>query len=165
VPDPSDLIAVARLLSAQSPSTDAQLRRAVSTAYYAVFHTILRAAARRFIGVGHEASAAYTLIYRGFEHGRIKAVCVALSAPRLNDKLRFSLGKSAVSQEMRDFASAFPSLQDARHLADYHPSTQFLPSDASSIIDGAELAMDAFDRTTPEEQADVLALLMVGARG
>jgi hypothetical protein len=165
VPDPSDLIAVARLLSAQAPPTDAQLRRAVSTAYYAVFHRILRAAAQRFIGVGREASAAYALIYRGFDHGRMKAVCVALSASTLNDKLRFGLGKSAVSQEMRDFASAFPDLQDVRHLADYHPNTQFLPSDVSSLIDSAEAAIDAFDRAAPEEQADVLALLMVGARG
>jgi len=42
------LLAAARRLSdasRQPPPTDAQLRRAVSTAYYAVFHTVLRAAA------------------------------------------------------------------------------------------------------------------------
>jgi hypothetical protein len=36
---------------------------------------------------------------------------------------------------------------------------------ALDLVDGAESAMDAFDRVAPDEQADVLALMMVGARG
>ena len=70
-----------------------------------------------------------------------------------------------MSQEARDFARSFPVLQDARHLADYDPSIQFLPSDASYFIDAAEAAMSAFDRIPPDEKADILALMLVGARG
>jgi hypothetical protein len=71
------------LLAAGSRS-DAQRRRAVSTAYYAVFHHILAAAAARFMGPGTEASGGYRLLYRGFNHGRMKTVCTALTAPALS---------------------------------------------------------------------------------
>jgi uncharacterized protein (UPF0332 family) len=167
VPDPSELLALARALAdgyAQRSPTDAELRRAVSTAYYALFHKVLRAAARRFSGDGQERSAAYALLYRGFDHTRMKAVCESLDVPMLKEKLRSNLGRESVSRDMRDFAQAFPSLQEARHLADYHPTVLFAVSDVVSLIDAAELAMQAFDRAPPDEQADVLALLMVGAR-
>lgn len=66
---------------------------------------------------------------------------------------------------MREFASAFPALQEARHLADYSPSTVFLASDVDSLIDAAEVAIAAFDRIDPEERTDVLALMMVKSKG
>jgi hypothetical protein len=69
-----------------------------------------------------------------------------------------------VSQDMRDFANAFGDLQENRHLADYHPSRSFGRSEVLSLIDRAAVAMEAFDRATPQEQTDILVLLMVGAR-
>jgi uncharacterized protein (UPF0332 family) len=58
MPDPAELLAVARQLANSLPQpNDAQLRRAVSTAYYAVFHKILLAAAERFMGPGTESTA------------------------------------------------------------------------------------------------------------
>ncbi len=167
MPDPADLLGVARELAGASgdPSrTEAHLRRAVSTAYYALFHKILRAAAERFIGADQQDSAGYALIYRSFEHRRMKEVCEALDVPILREKLRASLGRSMVSQDTRDFANAFGDLQEYRHLADYHPSRPFGFSEVSSLIDRAAVAMEAFDRIAPQEQADILALLMVGAR-
>jgi hypothetical protein len=75
------------------------------------------------------------------------------------------LAGTAVSQEMRNFAEAFVALQDARHLADYHPVSEFdLPASAG-LVDTAESAMEAFDRTLPEEKADVLALMLANVRG
>jgi hypothetical protein len=65
---------------------------------------------------------------------------------------------------MRRFAETFPDLQEARHIADYDPSAHFLPADVSSLISVAEAAMAAFDRTTPDNQTDVLALMMVRLR-
>ena len=168
MPDARALLSVARLLAGstapQGPG-DAQLRRAVSTAYYALFHHVLRRAAEQFMGPGSEGSAGYALIYRGFDHGRMKAVCEALDVPTLKEKFRFSLKRSAVGQDMRNFASTFPALQEVRHLADYHPSVVFAPSDVASLIDTAEVAIEAFDRAPADERADVMALLMVGARG
>ena len=70
-----------------------------------------------------------------------------------------------VSKDMRVLASIFPSLQEHRHLADYDPRTVFLSSNVSSLIDAADQAIKAFDRVAPDEQADVLALMMVKAKG
>jgi hypothetical protein len=165
--DTSDLLDVARLLStpgAQPRSTDAELRRAVSSVYYAVFHKILRAAAQRFVGPDHEETAAYGILYRAFDRRHVAMVCEALRGPTLRDKYKLQLRRTAVSQDMRDFAGIFPVLQDARHLADYDPAARFRPSNVSSLIDEADTAMAAFDRVTPEEQADVLALMMVRTR-
>ena len=75
-----------------------------------------------------------------------------------------SLGPTTVRAEVRDFAEAFPGLQDARHVADYDPATRFLVSNVSSLIDRADAAMAAFDRVAPQEQTDVLALMMVQGR-
>jgi len=74
--DPGALLAVACLLldETNAPATDASIRRAISSAYYALFHVILRAAAERFAGAGHETSAVFALIYRNFDHRRMADV-------------------------------------------------------------------------------------------
>ena len=165
--DPSELLAAARLLlggEGGNPPTDAHLRRAVSTAYYAVFHYILRAAADRFMGRGEAASAGYALLYRSFDHRHMKTVCGALRAPTLRERFRRHLGRASVRQEVREFAAAFEELQDARHTADYDPVASFVLSDVMALIEAAVTAMHAFDQVAPEEKSDVLALLMVRAR-
>jgi hypothetical protein len=146
LPDPSELLAVARFLSAPgpAPASDAQLRRAISTAYYALFHTILNTAAQRFMGPNQENTAAFSLIYRGFNHGKMRSICEVLQAATLKEKFKDQLLRTAASQEVRDFAGTFPELQDARHLADYDPSVQFRPLEASFFIDAAELEQIPF---------------------
>jgi hypothetical protein len=164
--DPDGLLAVARLLLDETavPVTDAQVRRAVSTAYYALFHTILRAAAERFAGPGHDTSAAYGLIYRSFDHRRMADVCGKLRASTLSDAMKRQLRRDTISQDMRDFASVFPAMQEERHLADYDPAAVFEPSGARDLIESVENAIAAFDRAEPAERADILALLMVKPR-
>ena len=167
MPDASELIATARFLLSAGTATpaEAQLRRAVSTAYYALFHRVSRAAAERFIGKASEASAAYALLYRGFNHGRMRDICKALDAPRLKDAWKKHLGRDAVSQDARDFTAVFGGLQEARRAADYDPRIAFSPSDVASLIEAADNALAAFDRIAPGERADILALMLVGVRG
>ncbi len=164
MPSAPELLAVARLLLSAGTPTDAQRRRAVSTAYYTVFHHVLAAAAARFMGAGMQASGGYGLLYRGFNHGRMKSVCAALSAPALTASLQQQLGRSTVSRDMRDFLGAFSLLQEARTRADYDPSARFSPSAAADWVETAAAAMAAFDRVVPDEKADVLALMLVSAR-
>ena len=167
MPDPADLLSVARLLAVvRAPSqSDAQLRRAVSTAYYAVFHKLLRTAARRFMGEDQEESAGYALLYRSFDHQHMKVVCESLNVSMLKAKLQRQLGRKTVSTDMRVLASNFAMLQERRHLADYDPCAAFLPSAVASIVYAAEEAIKAFDRVAPDEQTDVLALMMVKTKG
>lgn len=67
-----DLLETARKLANanQRRPKQADLRRAVSTAYYAVFHALAHECADRFIGTGDQRSeAAWTQVYRALEHG------------------------------------------------------------------------------------------------
>jgi hypothetical protein len=123
--DPAELLAVARVLlavGAPSPPGQAQLRRAASTAYYALFHKILRTAGERFAGSGQEESGAYAILYRSFDHAHRKRVCEDLQVSTLKDRIKGPLRRNTVSQHTRDFAGTFPAFQDIRHLADYDPT-------------------------------------------
>lgn len=165
MPDPAQLLAVSRQLLFSLPQpNDAQLRRAVSTIYYALFHKILREAAARFMGSGSESSAAYSLLYRSFDHRHMKTICEQLNVPTMKKAMQTSLHRTAVSAAMRNFARIFLVLQEQRHQADYDPRTAFESSEVSNLIDMAELAIRAFNNAPPAEQADILALLMVRPR-
>ena len=169
VPDPAALLAAARLLADPNATgaawpDDARLRRAVSTAYYAVFHTVLRAAADRFMGPHEQASPGYAILYRGFQHGEMREACKMLRRSTLPPKYSRALRRATVSQALRDFAGAFAELQDERHRADYDPVASFLPSEVATILLSAENAIDSFAKIPPYERADVLALLLAGAR-
>lgn len=137
----------------------------MSTAYYALFHKVSRDAAERFVGKADEDAAAYALLYRGFNHGRMRDIGKALGAPRLKEAWTKQLGRDAVSQDAKDFAAIFGDLQEARHAADYDPRIAFSSSDVSDLIEAADRGMEAFDRIAPDERAAILALMLVGARG
>jgi hypothetical protein len=64
----------------------ADLRRALSTAYYALFHAIVTQAADTFVGRTQRSTAAYSLIYRSVEHRNLKALCVDIKKPTLPSK-------------------------------------------------------------------------------
>lgn len=71
------------------------------------------------MGSVSEALSGYALIYRAYNHGGIRAVCAALNAVPLGANLQRQLHTTAISQEMRDFASGFLALHEYRHRADY----------------------------------------------
>ena len=165
--DCGEMIEVARHLTATGaamPLGNSYLRRAVSTAYYALFHTMLGAAADRFVGTAAKASAGYALLYRGYDHGQMRRLFEDLSKSTLKATLRSALNRNALSPELRQVSTEFVALQDLRHLADYDPVTGFNASDVSDIIDATEEAIGVFAQADAEEKSDLLALLLVGAR-
>ena len=116
------------------------------------------------MGSGAERSSGYGLIYRGFNHGRVRTVCRALNVAHLSPALQQQLGRVAVSMDMRAFAEDLGELQDARQLADYDPTSSFSLSDAVDAVTLAETAMARFDRIPGDERADVLALMLLNPR-
>ena len=138
--NPRDLMEAARALveSDRAPPTQARLRRAVSTAYYAMFHTLAASAADLFIGTAR--SPAWHRTYRALEHGRARSACLRGQTIR------------EFPAEIRDFAEAFVILQEARQQADYAlDAAAYRKSDVLHSIASAELAISRF------EQADVNA--------
>lgn len=162
--DPTELLAVARELSAPQAS-QAALRRAVSTAYYALFHSILRQAAGRFAGHrGGSPAPAYSIIYRAFEHGQMRSTFEKLNAPRLPEGIARLLGRTELSDNTRSLAERFVALQIERQRADYDPGGIFHATHVNTLVDSAETAIAAIGGIDDTELADVLALLMVKSR-
>ncbi len=173
--DPEGMMAVARLLFEKGEearnqaftSGQAHLRRAVSTAYYAVFHMLLCAGSQRFMGPRKNDmnSPGAAILYRGFNHAEMRKVCEELKTDKLKERYRRALCRDSVSKEMRDFATAFINLQEQRHKADYNPAFAFEISDTKLLLESAAFAIKTFNRTDHAERSDVLALLLVGIRG
>ena len=165
--DPDELLDVALLLAIQAPGAEpnqAQIRRAVSTAYYAVFHAVLRRAADQFIGHDQSHAVAYALVYRAFVHGRMKEVCQVIDKPSLSAPNQEKLKRTAFGSPMRFFATAFVELQDARHRADYDPHAVLGPSDAERACAVAKFGMEMLASADLEESRDVLALMLSAGR-
>ena len=114
----SDLIAAAFDLVAASGRgrpRQANLRRAVSTAYYAMFHCLAACCADLLVGgEGSERSEpAWRQVYRALEHGAARQRC---NRPAMMQKFL---------AEIQDFAEKFVLMQQKRHQADYGPEGDF----------------------------------------
>ena len=136
--NPRDLLETARRLAqpGESQPTQADLRRAVSTAYYALFHCLAAAAADLLTGSSSH-SPEWRQVYRALEHGKAKRACRQQGAMQ------------AFPMEIHRFGKTFVELQDARHEAYYALEGQYRKPDVLAIITRAEEAIDRF------EQADV----------
>lgn len=129
-----DLMGTARRLTdpRASQPTPADLRRAVSTAYYALFHCLAAAAADLLTGTSR--GPAWHQVYRALEHGKAREACRQQAATR------------GFPKEIRAFAKAFHALQEARHRADYALDSRFSKRDVLAIIQTAEDAIGQFER-------------------
>ena len=133
--NPRDLIQTARRLteSGAAQPTQADLRRAVSTAYYALFHCLAAAAADLLTGAS-PGSPEWHQVYRALEHGKARSACRQQAAMRTFPK------------EIRSFAEAFDALQKARQQADYALGYQFSKPDVLATINTAEDAIVEFEQ-------------------
>lgn len=122
----ADLLAQALALALleRGRPKQASLRRAVSCAYYALFH-LLASEGAALIGskLGKEARIK---LRRAFVHADMKAVCATYGGvqsrfpPHLAPLLTFPL-----DTELQALAKLFLALQERRHLADYDVASVF----------------------------------------
>lgn len=166
--DPQGLLTTARLLLGEknlgAPS-QVRLRRAVSTAYYALFHSIARAAADAFVGARHRRTAAYETVYRGFEHSQMRKGCEEIDKPTLKAKTKGALGAEHASPEIRDVANAFVTLQQRRHWADYSALGRITRAEALDLVGLAAFAAGQLSVAQPVERRNFLAFLLLDTRG
>ena len=131
---PRELIRTARRLI-ESPGRgqprQSDLKRAVSTAYYALFHALCLICANGFIGTkpADRSNPAWRQTYRSVAHGLAKSRCTKSDTIRL------------FPSQIRNFADEFVKMQRKRHEADYDPLSRFKLSDVVVAIDAAELAI------------------------
>jgi hypothetical protein len=69
------------IVSTAGPPRQVDLRRAISAAYYGVFHIVATAVADQFVGAGRRSTPEYALAYRRIDH---KALCMDVTAGRLS---------------------------------------------------------------------------------
>lgn len=134
---PRDLIATARRTVGTGPGAPKQsdLRRAVSTTYYAVFHCLARCCADTLVGKARASRSepAWRQAYRALEHGHARSRC-------LRPVIR------GFPPEIEAFADKFVDMQGKRHQADYDPHPPEGPWSKADVEDDIDTAQDAIAR-------------------
>jgi hypothetical protein len=100
----------------------ASLRRAVSSAYYALFHLLVAEGARRFAPA--QPAVLRLQFRRAFVHSDMRQVCERVIKRPLPTPLD-ALFVSSLEPELIAVARAFVALQEARHAADYDLTRSF----------------------------------------
>ena len=162
--NPDHLLELASdLASAQGAGAPRQviLRRAVSTAYYAVFHALCGKMAETFVPAYIWKSQ--VLFYRSLDHGRAKERCKKLGQNPLASNERAFFGFEAFSNELREFAN-FVLLQELRHRCDYDPDYKISKLRVQEAIEDATQAVGQLNGAGAEERNKFLAYLLFGIR-
>jgi uncharacterized protein (UPF0332 family) len=146
-----DLIAQARMLALSEPRRPKQatLRRAVSTAYYGLFHFLIEESTGLLCGVGPQDAAYRQLAARSFIHGKMKLVCAEFVKPNAQDVnalLRPFWTRLAIANnnQAQSVAQTFIDLQNHRHTADYNLSVSFSRPVVLNAVTRAEGAVSAW---------------------
>ena len=158
--NPQELIAIARSLvngviaGGATPASQTELRRAISCAYYAMFHTLATSNANTLVGASQSDQQrwAWQQTYRAADH-----------RPARN-----KLGQAGLAGRfptaIQDFGQVFADAQQARHAADYNPHRIFSPTDATELIDRVETAIAAFNQTPEDIRRDLAIHILTTVR-
>jgi hypothetical protein len=154
----SDLLDQASTLALLDPMKpkQASLRRAISAAYYSIFHLLIDEAARRI-----SANAALqTYIARSFEHKNLKEAAnkiIAQSSPQ--PPWPSQLLSTPIEPELVRVCNAFVDLQSLRHQADYNISKTFKRADVLIEVSRAKAAHQDWSQIKASDNATVFLLL------
>ena len=159
-----DLLAQAdRLAHAETKKPkQASLRRAVSAAYYALFHYLIDESTR-FLVSGRQRDGLRRQLARCFDHGQMRRAAQAFVAPSASSPWR-AIVSAAPTSALVDVAAAFIALQEARHEADYDLARVFTRVEANALVGRSQAACTTWASVAGTEEADafLVALLVRG---
>lgn len=151
-----------KLAAPGEPSDTEQIdfRRAVSAAYYAVFHLLTMTAAESW-AVGRERHR----FARLFEHGRLKTASVALPG-KLKERLgnTASPGDQKTADALGAIAKDFVALQQDRNSADYDNSRVWSYTEVENVILRAYDLYDQWSTVSKTPLAESYLLDMLGGK-
>ena len=135
----ADSLASGRIGARRGRPRQAELRRAISAAYYALFHCLAKTCADLLVGsrTSTVTRHAWRQAYRSLQHGQIKRQCTDRRSRRVLRKF---------PQEDQDFANQFVKMHRQRHLADYDPFEHFVRSDVVQVIGETKTAISEFEK-------------------
>lgn len=150
-------LAAQMLIDDVGAHNQAIIRRAVSTAYYALFHRLCELCADALVGKD-KSHDVYVTIYRLLDHGPVKNL--------LNQTKEFE-------KEVFGTIDKFRELQDARIWADYDPSPgrdvdeghPFPTEKAKELVDFAQSAISTLNALGDDKRLSFAAQLIGKARG
>lgn len=151
------LVHSARLMSDPAPS-DIDLRRAVSAAYYGLFHLLTASAAVQMAPVG--TASFVSLLRRGIDHKHLRLVSEAVAARGRLNPILGATGKPP-SDQLAGVAAAVQTLQTARHQADYDLNISLTVPQGSFCISTAKDAFANWALIAQEQEAQVFLTLMM----
>ena len=142
-----DLLRQAIQLAHKEPRNprQASLRRAVSTAYYALFHLLISEAVGNWNRVNLRAA-----LGRAFDHRTMKAASNRLQDTR---EFPFTGEDPRTVAALRGVAKTFVQLQEKRRTADYDNTTFWTRTEALAQVKSAEQAFNTWDPIRNEQIA------------
>ena len=149
-----DLLAQALQLVNVSPPSQLTLRRAVSAAYYAVFHFLISEETRNWGNISLRSA-----LGRAYDHGIMKTASNRI----LNAKDFPYIGEDpAAVADLRSVAQIFSQLQEDRHFADYNLTKDLKPVEALTQVKSAEKIFNLWPAIRGEQiaQAYLVSLLV-----
>src|SRR5438552_3274556 len=146
---PRELLVQARHLATKEPvqPRQASLRRAVSTAYYALFHLLIASATKSLAST--HSGALNLLLARAFAHTEMDGACKAFApggaivagGNNMPAVIASLYGRGiAVPMELQEVAGAFVALHKAREDADYATHRVWTRTEALTEVERAEQA-------------------------
>lgn len=155
-----DLLDQAQMLAQLEPGPgrpkQASLRRAVSAAYYAVFHEVANQAALNIMTVQRAASPFGQRVRRTIVHSNLKAVA-GWYIQSMPDVIRSVRGRGPIPPDLVTICDAIVELQEARHRADYDLTKPFSRLDAGHLVGVARRAVGSL-RALPQSDDRMIFL-------
>jgi uncharacterized protein (UPF0332 family) len=163
----ADLVEQAEKLARLDPKRpkSANVRRAISSAYYALFHHLIGESTQLLLGTTDADWPLAALAARAFNHGDLKNACGQFTKTTPVDVLKthwLKLGVAA-NADLRVVAEEFIALQELRHAADYDLTRTFTRTEALDAVGRSRDAMAAWGRLKQanRELARLAAVVML----
>jgi hypothetical protein len=149
-----DLLAQALQLIRVTPPSQLTLRRAVSAAYYAVFHYLIAEATSNWNNIPLR-----TALGRAYDHGTMKTASNRILNPK---DFPYTGEDPVVVINLRFVAQTFSQLQENRHFADYNLTKDLDPVEALTQVKSAEKIFNTLPTVRGEQisQAYLVSLLV-----
>jgi hypothetical protein len=142
----------------------ADLRRAISTAYYGVFHAIATEAADSFAGRTQRQSPRYALVYRSIGHRSLRGTCEDVIKTILPAKYVHYQPSGGFGLDIVALATAVIDLQEKRHAADYDPLFRARAAEAILAVETGRAGLSRLRNANPTRRRAFLSLVVFSPR-
>jgi hypothetical protein len=158
-----DLLGLSEELAANPGKfAQAKFRRAISTAYYALFNAILDDFV--VLVAPGQKPALQNKLRRSVDHKDVIRICGKIEG-KANSVLEIQPDQLSGAQQLIVVARTFEELKEARQIADYDMSGVLLPDDVLPLIAKARNAIQTWRAVAPSQEAiEFLFELMLKSR-